>query len=86
MRTELEAFAQKQEATLQENSNKPHWEDSSLHLILHDLERTVQKLHMAVCDNDFQAVCRGAVNVGNYAMMLHDNASKLIGQKRKKNR
>lgn len=85
MREVLQTFANRIEFKLQENDDKPHWNDLTFNLLHHMLNTSNNKLQLAVCSNDPAGVIKHSVNVAAYSMMLCDKAAALQLTKRTHN-
>jgi hypothetical protein len=82
MRKQLELFANLCEERLANNDHKQPWQDLTCDLLAHKLRNKTDRLSDAVSCNDLGDMREYALDVSNYAMMVHANATKRMVKRR----
>jgi len=73
VREEVHDFAEAMEKVLKENDDKEGWEEcSNLYLVQRLVEETSELLKMMDA-GELDDMCKEAVDVANFAMMIFDN-------------
>jgi NTP pyrophosphatase (non-canonical NTP hydrolase) len=79
VRQEVQAFAAVMEAKLKENDGtKSHWSKSDFAWLLERLREEVDELEAALEEGNPIEIMREAADVGNFAMMISDNALRRV--------
>lgn len=75
MRTEVESFAKMMETKLKANEAKGGWQRTSQGWLIRRLLEEVGELITALETDNIAAIQGEAADVGNFAMMIADNAA-----------
>ncbi len=74
-RSAVAAFAREMEMKLREHDHhRTGWTGFSKQWLLERLALEMLELSRAICSGDDAAIRKEAADVGNFAMMIHDNA------------
>lgn len=67
-------FAEKMEFKLRENDHKGGWKNCDAASLVKRLREETDELEVALEKGTVEEICREAADVGNFAMMIFDNA------------
>ena len=73
-RPAVQTFAQLMERELRENDRKGGWQQMKIDWLLKRLRQEVDELEAALKSNDIANIEAECADVGNFAMMVADNA------------
>jgi NTP pyrophosphatase (non-canonical NTP hydrolase) len=80
---ELALFMQGMRTKLAENDHKPGWKDATFRVLFNRLKKELVELRTEIQSfdgacRDVEKIRREAVDVGNFAMMIYDNATRAL--------
>lgn len=77
VRPELQWFVKQMESKLQENDHKQHWSKLHQDYLIHRLYQEAGELWNAIRNEPPENIVKEAADVGNFAMMIADNAERM---------
>ena len=78
MQLKLDANKDKECETMNPDSKGRRWENCDLYWLLYRLRQETLELEEALYDHERESILDEAADVGNFAMMIHDNVSRTI--------